>query len=140
MSHEVSAVSETTPIHHIAALLNAKKIKRVPVIADGKVVGIVSRADILHSIVASAPDDSASSDEAIRLAVSTRLCRELNLDPARVSVTVSNGDAHLWGQVSSEAERKAAYIVAETVNGVRGIINDLRAVTDTPSVVEAAVH
>jgi len=140
MTSPVVTISATMPIDRIAALLSAKRIKRVPVIDDGKVVGIVSRADILNGIIASPSDDSASTDEAIRLAISTRLLQELNLDPAKVGVTVSNGDAHLWGQVRSEAEQKAAYVVAETVNGVRGIINDLYVRRDTSNAVKAVVQ
>lgn len=50
MSHEVIAVSEETPVGEIAMLLTERKIKRVPVVNDGKLVGIVSRADIVHAV------------------------------------------------------------------------------------------
>jgi CBS domain-containing protein len=50
MSHDVIAISEETPVSEIAALLAARKIKRVPVVCDGKLVGIVSRADIVHAV------------------------------------------------------------------------------------------
>jgi CBS domain-containing protein len=50
MSHDVIAISEETPVSEIAALLAARKIKRVPVVYDGKLVGIVSRADIVHAV------------------------------------------------------------------------------------------
>lgn len=50
MSHEVISVDEETPVNEIAALLTERKIKRVPVVHDGKLVGIVSRADIVHAV------------------------------------------------------------------------------------------
>ena|SRR5579884_1896594 len=50
MSHEVISVEEETPVNEIAALLTERKIKRVPVVHDGKLVGIVSRADIVHAV------------------------------------------------------------------------------------------
>jgi len=50
MSHDVIAISEETPVSEIAALLTERKIKRVPVVRDGKLVGIVSRADIVHAV------------------------------------------------------------------------------------------
>ncbi len=50
MSHNVIAISEETPVSEIAALLTERKIKRVPVVRDGKLVGIVSRADIVHAV------------------------------------------------------------------------------------------
>ena len=50
MSHEVLVVNEETPVSEIAMLLTERKIKRVPVVEDGKLVGIVSRADIVHAV------------------------------------------------------------------------------------------
>jgi CBS domain-containing protein len=50
MSHEVTSVNEETPVSEIALLLTERKIKRVPVVQDGKLVGIVSRADIVHAV------------------------------------------------------------------------------------------
>ena len=50
MSHEVTVVSEETPVGEIALLLTERKIKRVPVVSNGKLVGIVSRADIVHAV------------------------------------------------------------------------------------------
>ncbi len=50
MSHEVISVDEETPVNEIAALLTERKIKRVPVVREGKLVGIVSRADIVHAV------------------------------------------------------------------------------------------
>src|SRR5436190_10746447 len=50
MSIEVTSVNEETPVSEIALLLTERKIKRVPVVQDGKLVGIVSRADIVHAV------------------------------------------------------------------------------------------
>ncbi len=50
MSHEIIAVTEDTPINEIALLLTKRKIKRVPVVSEGKLAGIVSRADIVHAV------------------------------------------------------------------------------------------
>lgn len=50
MSREVTTVDEETPVNEIAALLTERRIKRVPVVRDGRLVGIVSRADIVHAV------------------------------------------------------------------------------------------
>ncbi len=50
MSHEVTVVDEETSVSEIAMLLTERKIKRVPVVRDGQLVGIVSRADIVHAV------------------------------------------------------------------------------------------
>src|SRR5579863_9526852 len=50
MSHEVISVKEETPVGDIAMLLTERKIKRVPVVSGDKLVGIVSRGDIVHAV------------------------------------------------------------------------------------------
>jgi CBS domain-containing protein len=50
MSHKIITVEEETPVGEIATLLTERKIKRVPVVRNGKVVGIVSRADIVNAV------------------------------------------------------------------------------------------
>jgi CBS domain-containing protein len=50
MSTEIVSVDEETPVNEIAAMLTERRIKRVPVVCQGKVVGIVSRADIVHAV------------------------------------------------------------------------------------------
>ncbi len=50
MSHEVITISEETPVNEIAMLLTERKVKRVPVVSNGKLVGIVSRGDIVHAV------------------------------------------------------------------------------------------
>jgi CBS domain-containing protein len=50
MSRELITVAEDTPVGEIASLLTERKIKRVPVVHNGKIVGIVSRADIVHAV------------------------------------------------------------------------------------------
>jgi CBS domain-containing protein len=52
MSHELIVVNEETRLEEIAALLSERKIKRVPVVEQGRLVGIVSRADIVHAVAA----------------------------------------------------------------------------------------
>ena len=50
MSREVISVTEETPVDEIALLLSERKIKRVPVVRNNKLIGIVSRADIVHAV------------------------------------------------------------------------------------------
>jgi CBS domain-containing protein len=121
---------ENTPIGRLAAIMSASQIKRMPIVRDEKMIGIVSRADILRGIATAEQDTTASGDEAIRRAVLTCL-HELQFDPAQVRVTVNNGSVHLWGRVDSESDRKAAHLAAETVGGVGGVVNDLRLVEKT---------
>lgn len=129
--HAITA-DETMPVGQIASIMRANDVKRLPVVRDGNVVGIVSRADILRAIAMAEREDGASGDDAIRRAVASRLRDELKFDPGLVWATVDGGNVHLWGRVSSEIDRKAAQLAVEAVSGVGGVVNGLR-VADAPA-------
>jgi CBS domain-containing protein len=126
MTGTVVTIDENMPVDRIAAIMSANDIKRVPVMRGDRMIGIVSRADILRGLATVPRASAAGGDDAIRRAVGARLYGELDFDPARLGVTVGEGNVHLWGRVASEADRKAAQIATETVEGVRGITNSLR--------------
>lgn len=125
-------VDESTPIGRIAEIMMEHDIKRVPVMRDEHLVGIVSRADLLRGIVTATGDQTAEGDNAVRLAVLTRLGGDVGLSPGKVGVTVRNGWVLLWGRVDEESQRDAARVAAETVNGVKGVTNHLR-IMDLPA-------
>ena len=122
MVREVITVSADLHVARAAALMQERGIKRLPVVADGKMLGIVSRADLLRAIMVATPDRTASGDEAIRRSIMTRLNEDTGLEGLEVGVTVADGLVHLWGNVESEALRTAARIVAESVRGVSGVV------------------
>lgn len=121
MTRNVVTVDEDADVAAIARVLEERRIKRVPVMRDGKLVGIVSRADLLRGVATARPDATSPQDEAIRTEVLKRLRGEAGVRDAFLTVTVSDGIVHLWGAVRTEVERRAAKVAAETVNGVRGI-------------------
>jgi CBS domain-containing protein len=126
MTEHAVTVEEAMPVGQIAAIMRSSDVKRLPVLRDGKMVGIVSRADILRAILAAGREEGAPGDEAIRRAIASRLRDDLKFDPGLVWVTVANGNVHLWGRVASEADRRAAHLAAESVSGVGGVVNGLR--------------
>jgi CBS domain-containing protein len=130
MTKKVVTVTEETPVSEIATLLEEKRIKRVPVVRDGRVVGIVSRADLLRGIATAKIDQTAPGDKAIRAAIVKRLREEAGVRDWLMNVTVSEGIVHMWGGVRSEAERRAARVAAETVSGVRAVEDHLTVVPE----------
>jgi CBS domain-containing protein len=122
MTQEVASVGELASLGEIAELMEIKRIKRVPVVHDGKIVGIVSRADLLQVLAsggaASADEDS---DRLIRDRLLAKLRRQEWASPVESNVVVSDGVVHFWGTVRSEEERRALRVVAENIPGVRGI-------------------
>jgi CBS domain-containing protein len=122
MTREVFSVEEMATLGEIADLLETKHIKRVPVVHDGKIVGIVSRADLLK-VLASGGTKTAheEQDRTIRAQLLAELREQKWADASEGRVVVSDGVVHLWGIVGSEDERRALRIAAENIPGVRGI-------------------
>jgi CBS domain-containing protein len=125
MTPEVIAVAENTPLEKIAALLERNRIKRVPVLRRKKLVGIVSRANLLHGLAARGPARSATrTAKASREAVMAEL-RAAGLRTEFLNVVIAEGSLHLWGYVESATERKAAALAAKRTAGVRRVENHL---------------
>lgn len=121
MTRDVVGVDETASLADIAELLETKHIKRVPVIRDGRLAGIVSRADLVRALAAipRAPIEPASADDQmIRRQVLDLLRAEPWGNVWNTSVFVSGGVVEYWGIVRSEAERDASRIAAEGIPGV----------------------
>jgi|SRR5215469_18628396 osmotically-inducible protein OsmY len=102
--------------------MEAKQIKRVPVVHDGKMVGIVSRADLLHELATgAAAGANEDGDRLIRDPWLAELRAQEWANSAASDVVVSDGVVHFRGTVRSEEERMAVRVVAENIPGVRGI-------------------
>ncbi len=128
MTTEVVTIADTTPIADIAEVLESQGMKRVPVLRAGKLVGIVSRADLLRSLGSKLGPKPQESDARIRMV----LLAELSLHaswaplPAEVSVLVQDGVVHYWGSVRSEARRRAMIVAAERIAGVQHVVDHMQ--------------
>ena len=122
MTREVFSVDETATLGEIADLLEAKKIKRVPVTHDGKVVGVVSRADLLKVIASGgAGTENEEQDQTIRRLLLAEMREQKWADAGEGRVVITDGVVHLWGIIRSEDERRALRVAAENIPGVRGV-------------------
>jgi CBS domain-containing protein len=137
MTTDPVTVREETPLEDIVTLMEKRQIKRVPVVREAYVVGIVSRANLLHALasVAREATPAEQSDEAIR----TRLLAELGKQPwapvALISPIVRNGVVELWGTITDERERQALVVAAENVPGVKAVRDHLAWVDATSRMV-----
>jgi CBS domain-containing protein len=127
MTTGVISVTEETPLSEIAALFERKRIKRVPVVKNGKLVGIVSRSNLIQALasVVGHIDQHDETDRQIRLELLFRLQEQSWTDFGSRNITVSSGVVHLWGLVGSEAERKALLALAENVPGVSRVADEM---------------
>src|SRR5215831_4381165 len=127
MSVGVISVSEDAPLSEIAGLLERKGIKRVPVVKDGKLLGIVSRSNLIQALasVVDRIDEHDETDRQIRLELMSRLQQQPWTDFGSRNITVGNRVVHLWGLVGSDAERKALLALAESVPGVSRVVDEM---------------
>ncbi len=126
MTRKVLTASEETTLEEIATLLEENRIKRVPIVRENKLVGIVSRANLLHGLVASKiTKETTVNDATIRSSIMNELPKEAGVLIGLIDVTVSDGIVHLWGAVESESEKTAAGLVVENTPGVREVKNHL---------------
>lgn len=121
MTRPAVSVRRATPLREVARLLEKHRIKRVPVIEAGRLVGIVSRADLVRRLATSParPAPRASSDRALRRQVLKRVAQS-GVDVLYVNVTVEGGTVHLWGSVRSALEQKALRAAAKAA-GIRKV-------------------
>lgn len=127
MSTELYTATEDTPADEIVSLMERRRIKRVPVLRDGKVVGIVTRANLLRALpgVLRAMTPESADDAAIREQLLAELASQRWAPVASISVTVRDGIVRLSGALSDERQRAALRVAAENIPGVRGIEDDL---------------
>jgi CBS-domain-containing membrane protein len=127
MTRWVVTVTEDTSLADIADLLERHRIKRVPVVRDGQLVGIISRANVLQAVAGRQPitpivraDDRAIQDEILR-----KLSHAPWGRPWGLNVLVQEGVVDLWGAVATPEEKNAVRIAAETASGVRAVQDHL---------------
>lgn len=122
MTTKIVSVAETASLAEIAELLDVHRIKRVPVLRDGKLVGIVSRANLLRALAERIARPGAVDDHRIRDAILAEMrAQPWGGDAADGDVMVQDGVAHLWGTIDSEAARHARIAAAESTDGVRRV-------------------
>tara|TARA_R110002072_G_scaffold19586_3_gene72542 strand:+ start:120 stop:818 length:699 start_codon:yes stop_codon:yes gene_type:complete len=122
MTRKVITIMEDMPVSRVAELLETHRIKRVPVVRDGKVVGIVSRANLLQGLAAlKPPGELHLEDRAIRESLVATLARDLPSVGNFVSYVVRDGKVQLWGGVLSESEKTAVRVAAEGIAGVQEV-------------------
>jgi CBS domain-containing protein len=124
MTREVVSAKPDTLVADIAELLERHRIKRVPIIADGRIVGIVSRANLIQALATfrrDALEPEPVADAELRERVESRLRSEPWVRPSLVNVTVTDGTVDLWGVVDSATQKQALHVAVEIVPGVKAI-------------------
>ncbi len=127
MTKDVVSAGPRTPLTEIATLMREHKVKRIPIVEDGAVVGIVSRSHLLQGLLAREPGETPDfDDDKLRRDVLTALGKQGWASSGTANVVSENGVIHLWGFVDSPTVKKAYQVAAANVYGVRGVKNHMR--------------
>jgi CBS domain-containing protein len=127
MTPDPVTLDEQTPLEEVVRIMEKRRIKRLPVVREQKLVGIVSRANLLHALAGIASDIKpvTTSDEAIREQLLAELGRQSWAPSALINAIVKQGVVELWGTITDERERQAIIVAAENVPGVKGVRDHL---------------
>jgi CBS domain-containing protein len=128
MTRPVVSVKPDTSLGDIAALLEKHRIKRVPVVNNGKIVGIVSRANLVQALVTiehGKSNGQSVDDITLHSNILEQLRSKSWIDASTISVVVNDGAVELWGIVDSEAEKNAIRVAVEVTPGVREVSSRL---------------
>jgi CBS domain-containing protein len=129
MTTSVISVGPAATLPEIAKILERHRIKRVPVVKDGSLIGIITRSNLLQALAAAdVSRPSAHDDRAIREQLLAELQKQPWVHMALKNVVVQDGVVSLWGMVSTDDERRALRIAAENMPGVKGVEDHLTSI------------
>ena len=125
MTRKIVSITEDTPLAEISSTLEKHHIKRAPVLRDGKLVGIVSRADLLRGLATSNPDSVPNADDRELKAAIEDAGKQAGVDMFFITVAVKDGQAQIWGMTETQYGKKAMRVAAESVPGVKAVENNV---------------
>jgi CBS domain-containing protein len=127
MTPEAVTIDENAGLDEAVEIMESRRVKRLPVVRSGQVVGIVSRANLLHALVslAAASPPAATSDVAIRQALLAQFEKLTWAPAALVDPIVKDGVVELWGTITEEAQREALKVCAQNIPGVKSVVSRL---------------
>ena len=127
MSRFVVSVSPQASLAEVAEILDTHRIRQVPVMDGGKLVGMISRADLVRKLaeVKSGAPAVRPDNGALHKAIWDQVKAQKWLQSAYVNLSVKDGVVELWGAVDSSEQRRALKILVEGVSGVRKVEDHL---------------
>ena len=127
MTPEPVTVSEYTSLEDVARLMEQHHIKRLPVMRDEKLVGMVTRANLIQAIAARghAIPPLTDSDQAIRAGILNEIAQQPWAPAPLINVTVKDGVVEIFGVVTDGRQQEALKVLIENTRGVKAVKNEL---------------
>jgi CBS domain-containing protein len=128
MTRHVVSVTDDAELAHVATVLDENRIKRVPVLRDGKMIGLIARSDLVRALSRTPRPQAAQSvdDAKLQRMLSDKMRAQPWLDAGLTSFTVKDGSVELWGMISSADQQRALRILVEETEGVKGVVDKLK--------------
>ena len=128
MTPEVACVTPQDTLAEVVRLMERRRCKRLPVVESGRLVGIVSRANLVRALLHNLPKP-ARHDVVADADIRDRILAEISRQPwgprAGVDVRVKDGIVELFGSITDDRERNALLVLAENTSGVKGVRDKL---------------
>ena len=127
MSESLHYATPDMPLQQVVDMMERQRIKRVPVLDQGRLVGIITRANLLRALALAAPALPASSpsDQQIRQQLQTELAASAWAPCSMLDVVVQQGEVHLYGTILDGREREALCVAARNTPGVTAVHDHL---------------
>jgi CBS domain-containing protein len=127
MTEDVLSIAQDAKLEDVVATMEKHRIKRLPVTADGKVIGVVSRADLLRALIGRVRnvEPLATDDLTTRTAILNALEAQSWAPTTTLNVTVADGVVDLWGSITNDEERRGIRVIAENTTGVKAVHDHL---------------
>jgi CBS domain-containing protein len=127
MTPDPVTVTEDTALEDVVRVMERHRIKRLPVVRGKAVIGIVSRANLMHALASlgRVTPEPAKSDTAIRDQILSELDKQAWAPVALIDVVVHDGIVELWGTITEGKQGDGLKVVAENTPGVKQVINHL---------------
>jgi CBS domain-containing protein len=127
MTTDAVTVTEEVPLGEVVRLMEKRRIKRLPVVRGNEVIGIVTRANLVHALAGLARDSKPTSpgDQAIRDRIVAELAGQSWAPMSLINVIVTDGVVELWGNITHERERQAIIVAAENAPDVKAVKDHL---------------
>jgi CBS domain-containing protein len=127
MTEDVVSVAQDAALETVVETMERNGIKRLPVTAGGRVVGVVSRADLLRALVGRVRNVAplAHDDRTIRTGILDTMEAQSWAPKSTLNVSVADGVVDLWGTITNEEERHGIRVMAENTPGVKKVNDHL---------------